>query len=142
MTLTRAFITWLLMIPVAFGNGVLRQFGYGPYVAEAVARQISCITAIILFGALIVAVSRRWKFESLAQAWRVGILWACLTAVFETSMGRLRHMSWGEIFQDYEIWNGRWWGLVIAFLASIPAIIFAMDTKRIRQRTTRAVELQ
>jgi len=53
MTFGRALTIWLLMIPIAFANRILRQMVYGPRVGETAARQISCFTAIAAFGILI-----------------------------------------------------------------------------------------
>jgi hypothetical protein len=123
------------MIPIAFLNGTLRQFVYGPRVGEPAAHQISCITAIIAFGLLIFAMTRRWHFDSFRQAWRVGALWAAATVAFETTLGRLGGLSWSDLFLDYDLWNGHLWALVVSFIAIAPALIVLWDRAHPTSRT-------
>ena len=133
MTFGRALTIWLLMIPIAFANGILRQMVYGPRVGETAARQISCFTAIAAFGILIYVLAHRWRFASVGQAWRIGFLWAGLTAAFEAGLGRLRGMTWGAIFSDYAVWEGRLWGFVVAFILLAPVFIAARERSKARR---------
>jgi hypothetical protein len=134
MTLRHALMTWLLMIPLAFANGLIRQFVFVRHMSEAAARQLSCVTAVALFSVLIVVVSRRWHFRSAKHAIGVGLLWAICTALFEVGLGRLRSMAWSDIFRDYAIWEGRWWGLVLVSLIAMPSIVATFDSSRSKRR--------
>jgi hypothetical protein len=127
MTLRHALITWLLMVPIAFANGTLRQFAFAPRIGEPAAHQVSCFTAMAAFGLLIYAVTRRWHLASYGQAWTIGLLWAGATLTFETVLGLSRGVPWRDIFVDYALWKGHLWALVVAFLAIAPALSVAWD---------------
>jgi hypothetical protein len=132
MTTGRALLVWLLMIPLAFANGTLRQFGYGPRLGEPAAHQLSCVTAVFAFGILVVVTSRRWPFTNYSQALSVGGLWAVLTVAFETALGRMRGMPWRDVLADYALWDGHLWGIVVLFLAMAPSLILAFERSRTR----------
>lgn len=127
MSTERALITWLLMIPVAFVNGTLRQFGYAPYLGDAAANQISCFTAMFAFALLVYAVTRKWPFTSHGQARAVGLSWAAATVIFEASLGLSRGMPWRDVFAQYAIWNGQLWALVVVLVAMLPSLSMLWD---------------
>jgi hypothetical protein len=55
---------------------------------------------------------------------QLGLLWLCLTLVFEFGLGRLvQHKSWSELFEAYTFKGGNLWSLVlvITFLAPLLA---------------------
>lgn len=137
MTIGRAFVVWLMMIPIAFGNGTLRQFGYGPWLGELAAHQLSCVTAVVAFGVLIVAASRRWAFAGYGHALWVGGLWAVLTVAFETGLGRMRGMAWREVLADYALWDGHLWGVVVAFILLAPVLVVSFERARRNWRRER-----
>jgi hypothetical protein len=130
MTIGRALLVWLMMIPVAFANGTLRQFGYGPRLGEPAAHQLSCVTAVVAFGVLIVAASRRWGFTGYGHALWVGTMWAALTVAFETGLGRMRGMPWRDVLADYALWDGHLWGIVVAFILLAPALVVSFARAR------------
>ncbi len=130
MTMSQALSIWLLMIPIAVANGTLRQFGYGPFMAARQAHQLSCLTAIIAFGAFFWIISRRWPFGSEAQALRVGVLWGALTVTFETVLGLQRGLSGEQIFADYAIWKGHLWASVVVFIVIAPWLIVQLEKGR------------
>ena len=123
MNVKRGLIVWFTMIPVAFANGAVRQFVYGPVVGEPTAHQVSCFTAMALFGLLIWIASRRWAFSSQRHAFHIGLFWASLTVLFETGLGLTGGMGWREIFSTYAFWNGELWALVIVFLVAAPVVV-------------------
>jgi hypothetical protein len=133
MTLGRALLVWLLMIPLAFANGTLRQFGYAPQLGEPAAHQLSCVTAVLAFGILIVVASRRWPFTSYRQALAIGSLWAVFTVAFETTLGRMRGMAWRDVLADYALWDGHLWGIVVVFLSVAPVLIVSAQRTKRRQ---------
>jgi hypothetical protein len=121
MTPTRAAVTWGLLFVAAFANGALRQAGYARWTSELHAHQISCLTGILLFGAVIAWAARRWPFASFHHALKVGICWMAATIAFEfLFMHFAAGHSWGRLLAEYEFWNGRLWTLVLASLAAWP----------------------
>lgn len=55
------------MVFIAILNGAIRRFGYGKWLNEVPAHQLSTGTAIVLFGLYILFVSFRWPLQSSYQ---------------------------------------------------------------------------
>lgn len=122
-------LAWVLMIPLAITNGVLRQTTYGKHMPELRAHQVSTLTGIVVFGAYIWAVAALWPFPSAATAWRVGLLWAAMTIVFEFGFGRyVAKHSWSRLFTDYNLLKGRVWLLFLIWLAVAPYVFYRLKT--------------
>jgi hypothetical protein len=123
-------LAWIPMILIAIANGTLRQFGYGPFVSELTAHQISCGTGIFLFFLYTFLLSGRWPIRKSHETWFVGTIWLILTIAFEFLFGHYAGgHSWSRLLQDYNICVGRLWSLVLAALFFMPYTVF-----RIRQR--------
>jgi hypothetical protein len=116
-------LAWLPMIPIAIGNGVLRESWYGKHVGSLEAHQISTATAIVLFGIYIWLVMRALRPASGRQAIVIGLTWLVLTIAFELLFGHyvVGH-SWQSLFDDYDLLSGRLWVLVLAWLAIAPLL--------------------
>jgi len=117
-------LTWLGMVPIAMLNGSLRQYGYGPYLSELVAHQISTLTGMLLMGLYIAWVMRRWPAASGRQALAIGLLWLTMTVAFEFLFGHyLAGHSWQRLLADYDLASGRLWGLFLAWIAVAPWLL-------------------
>ena len=118
-------IAWFFMIFIGIANGVIRQFGYGRYMSELTAHQVSTLTGIILFGLYTWLLSLRWKLESTKQALTVGLIWLCLTVVFEFVFGHyvMKH-PWSRLLHDYNLFEGRVWILVLVWITIAPYVIY------------------
>ena len=128
MTISRAALTWLILLAGAIVNGALRQGVYAASMSELAAHQISCFTGTTLFAILIWAVTRHWPFRSRQQALRIGVLWLVMTVAWELLFGHyLFGWPWQRLFHDYEFWTGRLWIFVLASLVALPVIVEAMD---------------
>jgi hypothetical protein len=126
VTWPRALLVWALLFVAVFANGAVRVFTYQRYIGERAANQLSAATGIALFAVVIWAVTRAWPFPSPARAWRTGLLWVALTVAWEFLFGHFfMGRPWNTLFADYEIWNGRLWPLVLAWLAVAPRLSMA-----------------
>jgi hypothetical protein len=121
-------LAWLPMIPIAIGNGVLRQRWYGKHVEELAAHQISTAVAIVLFGIYIWLVVRALRPASGQQAILIGLVWLALTVAFEFLFGHyvVGH-SWRALLNDYDLLAGRLWVLVLAWLALAPYAFYRIQ---------------
>lgn len=121
----RYLIAWLPMVPLAIGNGALRQTWYGRHVSELAAHQISTATALVLFAIYIGFVIRSLRPVSGRQAIAVGLLWLGLTVAFEFLFGHyVAGQSWRALLHDYHLLAGRLWVLVLAWLALSPYLFY------------------
>ena len=121
-------LAWFPMIPIAIGNGVLRQTWYAKHVGELTAHQISTVTAIVLFGIYIWFVIRALRPVSGRQAVLLGATWVFLTIAFELLFGHyVAGHSWESLLDDYDLLAGRLWVLVLAWLAIAPVLFHGLQ---------------
>jgi hypothetical protein len=86
------------------------------------AHQLSSLTAIAAFGIYFRALHRRWPIPTTRSAQRIGAAWLGLTVTFEFAFGRLAGKSWRKLVADYNLARGRTWPLVLAWVATGPAV--------------------
>ncbi len=113
------------MVLIAIVNGVLRQYTYGRWMKELTAHQLSSLTAIILFYFYTWILSEKWPLESSRQALAVGGIWLCLTVAFEFLFGHyVAHHPWSRLLNDYNLFAGRLWTLVLLAVALAPLVVY------------------
>lgn len=118
-------LAWIPMTFIAIGNGILREYTYGGYLSDLKAHQVSTVILLILFAVYIWGVSRIWKFGSGLQALSVGLVWLVLTVTFEFGFGRfVAGHPWNALLNDYNIFSGRLWILIPAWIATAPWVFF------------------
>ena len=125
MTLWRRYtVAWLGGVVIGVANGTARELTYRKRVGELAAHQISTATAIALFAAYFWGLERRWPIPSRRSALGIGATWLLLTVAFEFGFGHyVAKKSWPELLRDYDLSEGRVWGLVLAWLAFCPLAV-------------------
>ena len=109
------------MVAIAVANGMVREAWYGRHLGELQAHQVSTLSALSLLGLYIWWVMRRWPPRSGAQAVGVGAVWLGLTLAFELLFGHyVAGHSWARLAQDYDLFAGRLWPLVLLWVAAAP----------------------
>lgn len=120
----RPFLLWLSIVPVAIANGALRTFVLNPLLGERVGHVLSSILLSLLIVFIACAGLRS---PSLSDAWRTGVLWLCLTVLFEFVAGHwVFRQPWERLLADYDISSGRVWILVLLATLTSPAIAFRL----------------
>jgi hypothetical protein len=121
----RAAAVWFAILGVAFINGGIRVALLIPRLGDLPAHAISSISlsAAILAAAFL---SIGWIGISQAgDALRVGGLWVAMTLCFEFLAGHyIFGSSWSRLLEDYNIFQGRIWLLVVATTHFAPLIAF------------------
>lgn len=112
--------TWLLLALLMPVNGALREFGFKRVMPHGVAEVLSVVTGI----ALILATTR-WLFRIPAEtdAQRLvaySAILVTLTVAYEFGIGLAGGRSLSELLENYAIWRGKLWPLVLAALAATP----------------------
>jgi hypothetical protein len=116
---------WIPMVFIGILNGAIRQFGYGRFLSELFAHQVSSVTGIILFGSYVWMLSIRWPLESSYQALVIGLIWLGLTVSFEFSFGHyVAKHPWSRLLHDYNILEGRLWCLVLTSITIAPYVMY------------------
>ncbi|MFO7570692.1 MAG: hypothetical protein R6W75_12940 [Smithellaceae bacterium] len=123
-------LLWIPMVFIAILNGMLRQYGYSPFMAELTAHQVSCVTGIGLFFLYTWGLSRFWPLSSARQSWIIGGIWLILTVAFEFIFGLYAAgHSLARLLADYNLAEGRLWPLVLAAVALLPYTVYRMRRK-------------
>ncbi|MBN2058363.1 MAG: hypothetical protein JW782_06175 [Candidatus Saganbacteria bacterium] len=121
-TFLTALLFWFILAVLANINGLVRNFGYGPYVGEQAAHQLSTVIfciLILLATYVMVKLARPARAELI---W-IGIFWLVATIAFEFLFGHyvVGH-SWEHLLADYNILKGRVWGIVLLVTLLAPLI--------------------
>ena len=123
-------VFWLILAIVAVANGVVRQVGYGRYLSELAAHQLSTVTAILLTGGVVWVLNRFWPIESKKAAWTIGATWLVMTVMFEFGFGHyIAGHSWSLLFADYNLLAGRVWSLFLLWIAILPYVIWRLGNR-------------
>jgi len=116
---------WFVLAVVAVANGTLRQFGYGQYLSELSAHQVSTVTGILFTGVAAWAFSRYLPIGSALQACLIGACWLAMTLVFEFGFGHyVAGHSWRHLLADYNLLAGRVWIFFLAWIAVLPFLLY------------------
>lgn len=125
--LLRYTLAWVPMVLIAIMNAVVRESGYKRFVGELRAHQLSTLTAIILFGVYIWALTRVRPIQSSGQALVIGLIWLGLTVAFEFVFGHyVMGNSWERLFHDYNLVAGRVWVFVLIWVTIAPYVFYRL----------------
>ncbi len=121
----RAVLTWVLMIPVAIANGIFRETVIRPITGELPAHQISVVTGSLGFlGVTWLAFRHHAVQENDRTLLGVGLAWLAGTIAFEFGFGHfLDGKTWTELFQDYNVFQGRLWPVVLLVIFAAPLAV-------------------
>lgn len=121
---------WLGLVILAIMNGIVRVKVYAPFMDDLTAHQVSTLIGIFLFGIYIWLLTGIIKIESSQQALHVGLLWLVMTVAFEFLFGHyVAGHPWSKLFQDYNIFKGRVWLLVLIWTTLAPYIFYRVRSK-------------
>lgn len=127
--ITRLLITWLLFLPLAILNGIAREKIYRTNVGDLASHQISTAIAVVAYFALAYFLWRNVATGlSTPALFAVGGIWVLMTICFEFGFGHyVDGRSWEWLFQDYNIFKGRLWGLFLLFIFLSPYLVKLFD---------------
>lgn len=115
---------------LGIANGVVRELAYRDLVGEKTANQIAVATLVGLLALYFWLLERRWPIPTTRAALKIGLTWATLTVAFEFLFGHwVDGKTWPELFNNYDVADGRLWIVVLAWIALGPAV-----TRRVRRR--------
>ncbi|MBE0539075.1 MAG: hypothetical protein IH620_05135 [Ignavibacterium sp.] len=121
-------ILWWFAFPfVGILNGILREATYKKFVGDLAAHQISTATGIVFFGIIFYFIFKKWKIESVKHAIFIGLIWLFLTILFEFGFGHyIMRNPWQKLFHDYNLAEGRVWGLFLMWVTIAPYIFYKL----------------
>ncbi len=125
--IAKYILAWFPMVVIAILNGMLRESVIRGFLGELASHQLSTLTGAFLFGLYIWAVGRFWELESCKQALAVGLIWLLMTVTFEFLFGHyVAGHSWSRLLQDYNLFAGRVWPLLLAWVTVAPYVFFRL----------------
>ncbi len=127
----RSLLTWILFIPVAIINGITRELLYKRYTGDLLAHQISTATASAAFFALFYYMLRN-KITDIGRPHLliVGFFLVILTVGFEFGFGHyIDGASWEHLLADYNMFQGRMWGIFLLVILVTPLLIKQLHDK-------------
>ena len=119
---------WFLMLLVSIVNGAVRDFTYGQHMDELTAHQLSTVSGILLLSIIIWGYVRLYRPSSGQEAVLIGLLWMGLIVAFEFLFFHyVGGHSWSELFANYNIFKGRVWVVILAWVAIAPYVFFRLS---------------
>ena len=117
----RAVLIWCLLLALAVVNGAFREAVIIPRTGEVVGRAASTVTLSLLILLLSWATIVWVRPLSARDAWAAGGVWVALTLAFEFLAGHyLFGNPWSRLLEDYNVFRGRIWVLVLVTTAVAP----------------------
>ena len=119
----RSALVWLLFGVVAFASGGLRQAVLVPRLGEHAAHQVGSVFVAAVIGIIAVWFTRTLG-PTASEAVTIGALWVAMSVAFELGFFRFgMGVPWGRLVQDYNIFRGRLWLLVLIVLLVTPYLM-------------------
>lgn len=117
--------SWIGLVILAILNAAVRQKGYGQYMTELSAHQVSTFIFVILIGIYTYLITGAFALQSSRQVLIVGGIWLIMTITFEFIFGHyIMGHSWSKLFQDYNLIQGRVWVVVLIWTFLAPYTIY------------------
>ena len=121
--LIKSFLLWLLFIPLAIANGVLRDLLLTPLLGDAIGRAISSVSLSLLILGLTLLLVERIGVDTTPWLLIVGAFWTVLTMLFEFTFFLLvMGHPMDALLKEYDLFRGRLWLLVLATTFFAPLI--------------------
>jgi hypothetical protein len=123
MAIRRSLLVWFGLLAVAFANGAVRELVFIPLLGDEPAHAVSVAT-LSLSIVIVTWSTIAWiRPHSLADAWRIGLLWLALTLAFELLAGHYLFLTpWSRLLADYNLLRGRIWIVVLITTVAAPVI--------------------
>jgi hypothetical protein len=113
--IARALAVWLLLLVLAFAGAALREGLLTPRIGGDAAHVVGTLVVVGAF-AVAIALTIPWIVPTLSPGalLRLGVGWTAMTIAFEFGFGRfVMGHSWSKLLQDYDLFAGRIWILVL-----------------------------
>ena len=121
-----SFGAWLILVFLAIANGIIRNSYYSGQLGELAAHQLSTVIFCIIIIAFSYVFFRYSGVSGEAKDYLyVGLMWLFLTVIFEFIFGHyIAGHSWDRLLEDYNLFKGRIWLLVLIVTFSAPSVAF------------------
>jgi hypothetical protein len=123
MLLLRTVAAWLLILVFAVINGGYREAVLLPNLGQPAAFVLSAILLSLCIMIVAIVLAGWLRLNGFSRCLFVGLLWLCLTLVFEFGFGRIvQGLSWAEMLEAYTFKDGNIWPLVLVVTFFAPLL--------------------
>lgn len=119
----KSILIWLLIIPFAILNGVLRESVLNSILGENVALPISGILLSLIIFLIAYFLLPKLKLNNVKTPCYIGLLWMALTIIFEFGIGALSGQDFQEMLLAYNPLSGNLWLLVLIVTGISPWLV-------------------
>lgn len=121
----RVVLTPVLFVPIAILNGIIRQAGYGRFLSERAAHQLSTLFGSLAFVGFAYAMLKGFAARLTNRTLlAIGLGWAAFTMLFEFGFGHfVMGNPWPKLLRDYDIRRGRIWSLMLLTILFAPLLV-------------------
>ena len=128
MVLWQYTLLWFGLAILAIINGAIRNVFFSKVLGDLKAHQISTIFLLALISIYTWVFTYFWELGSAGQALLVGLIWVCITILFEFVFGHyVVKKDWQVLFHDYNISKGRIWLFVPIWTFFAPFTFFCLN---------------
>ncbi|HPR41917.1 MAG TPA: hypothetical protein PK718_05145 [Candidatus Methanofastidiosa archaeon] len=115
---------WFPMVLLAIFNAAIRENIFTKTFDELASHQLSSVTFMLILLVYFLFIMSYLPLENANQAIYIGAVWVSMTVCFEFLFGHfVMGHSWNHLLHDYNLIEGRLWGLVLVFVAVGPYVI-------------------
>ena len=114
MFVVKAAAIWLVILICAVLNGAFREAVLVPRFGQPAGLVMSGLLLAVCIVGISIAFVPWFGRLSTSRCLYLGLLWLCLTLMFEFGFGRLiQHKNWSELFEAYTFKGGNLWPFVL-----------------------------
>jgi hypothetical protein len=113
---------WLFFMVTAIFNGWFRvavlEMSISAYLSHVISTLMLCAALVIEINVFLGIVG------DYSQGWLIalGVMWFLLTLLFEFGFGRMMGQSWATLLENYNLFRGRIWPLVLIVVLVTPPL--------------------
>ena len=124
----RYTLLWSGLPVIGMLNGAIREITYKDALGDLFAHQLSSFIIVLLISAYVWVLEGRWKLSSSYEALAIGLIWLVQTIMFEFLFGHyVMGHPWDLLFADYNVFEGRFWSIVVFWVAVAPLIVYRVQ---------------
>ena len=123
MKFLKAFLIWLLMLPLGILNGGLRIYVTEPLFGSAVAQPLAgVVLSVLIFLVAFLLLPKIGKCTMKEYVF-IGIAWFVLTNAAELVISVIEGIEVSEFFWAFDVRTGNLWSLVVIVCLVAPVLV-------------------
>jgi len=117
----KSLLIWLCITPLAVLNGIFRETVLIPALGAFAHPVSGILLTLCIFTVAYLLIPRLGKADKPTYV-KMGLLWIVATLIFEILVGIVENTSPAEMLEEYNIFSGNLWLLIVIFVGFVPVI--------------------